>query len=591
MNRLLKKILLALLLLIIGLFAGFWALNRWVDPNHFKPQIEAKISQHSGYPVEIQGNLTWTLFPWLGVELNQVIVQSPTFRDSTPLATLQKAHAAVAVLPLLQKKIHINHITLSGLNLQLVTNAQGQANWTLPPSKVNPSKTPSTDAASMPLNILVENIVLKDGQLRLINRQEKADIALSDLQFSISNLAFDHPFSAKGQATLKLLPSQLSDDIDFSATFSLHMAESRLSWESLSVKQQLTLPSKTSMFLASSSKGSYLWKKDQLILDSFEQGIDKALIKGQLSIQDLSTNPSPLGKLEASDLQVGSFFIPTAKMEVSTRDKQIWLNPIMATLYQGTFEGNVALNPRQASSTLSGKLSHLQLNELLKDHPSLSEFSGILDSQFQFTMQGKDSAALQRSLKGNASLIISQGTLRGLDIPYVFSAAKAMIRNKPITKKNRSLTAFDQLIATIQVAEGKACNRDLQLLSPYFQVRGEGCYVLNQQIDYTAKAYLNEKAAEEKDVSLKNMPLAIRITGTPPDLHYTPEFSDLLGHLLQAEIQKGAQKILNKVSKELGPDLGEGAQDAIQRGLGDQLQQLPFGNIFKKNRQSNDAQP
>jgi hypothetical protein len=47
-------------------------------------------------------------------------------------------------------------------------------------------------------------------------------------------------------------------------------------------------------------------------------------------------------------------------------------------------------------------------------------------------------------------------------------------------------------------------------------------------------------------------------------------------------MQKQSKKLLNRLTEKYGENLGEGVNEAIERGLGEDVKNLPFGDIFKK---------
>ena len=100
-----------------------------VQPNDFKPEIEAVVKNALGRELRIDGDLNLSLFPGLGLETGRIALgNSPGFKEQD-LAEVQHANIKVKLLPLLSKRLEVNRIVLKGLTVHLERSAQGIGNW------------------------------------------------------------------------------------------------------------------------------------------------------------------------------------------------------------------------------------------------------------------------------------------------------------------------------------------------------------------------------------------------------------------------------------------------------------------------------
>ncbi|MFK3724927.1 AsmA family protein [Pseudomonas monteilii] len=152
-GKILGLVLLGLLLIIVAL--GF-ALTHLFDPNDYKDEIRQLAREKAHVELTLDGDIGWSLFPWLGLELHQASVatlQNP----KTPFADLQMLGLSVRVLPLLRREVQMSDVRIEGLNLTLARDAQGHGNWedigkpvadaTAPAS---PDASPSADGKDAP---------------------------------------------------------------------------------------------------------------------------------------------------------------------------------------------------------------------------------------------------------------------------------------------------------------------------------------------------------------------------------------------------------------------------------------------------------
>jgi len=125
LGKILGLVILGLLLLIVAL--GF-ALTHLFDPNDYKDEIRELARDKAGLELNIAGDIGWSLFPWLGLELHDTTLASVR-SPQQPFADLRMLGLSVRVLPLLRREVQMSDITLNGLNLTLARDENGRANW------------------------------------------------------------------------------------------------------------------------------------------------------------------------------------------------------------------------------------------------------------------------------------------------------------------------------------------------------------------------------------------------------------------------------------------------------------------------------
>ncbi|WP_132490701.1 AsmA family protein, partial [Pseudomonas aeruginosa] len=112
-GKVLGLFFLGLLLLVVAL--GF-ALTHLFDPNDYKDEIRQIARDKANLELDLKGNIGWSLFPWLGLELHDTSIAS-TATPTKPFADLQMLGLSVRVLPLLRKDVQMSAIRVEGLSL------------------------------------------------------------------------------------------------------------------------------------------------------------------------------------------------------------------------------------------------------------------------------------------------------------------------------------------------------------------------------------------------------------------------------------------------------------------------------------------
>src|SRR5664279_4118224 len=111
-------------LLLIAIAIAIWR----IDPNDFAAPILARIKQATGRNASINGgiDLKVSLTPRLAV--HDLALANAPWGHSPQMVTVKQLDIAVALLPLLQRRIDVARIDLSEPSVILETDAQGHAN-------------------------------------------------------------------------------------------------------------------------------------------------------------------------------------------------------------------------------------------------------------------------------------------------------------------------------------------------------------------------------------------------------------------------------------------------------------------------------
>ncbi|MDX2351625.1 AsmA family protein [Stutzerimonas xanthomarina] len=177
LGKILGLVILGLLLLIVAL--GF-ALTHLFDPNDYKDEIRTLARDKAGLELNIAGDIGWSLFPWLGLELHDTTLASVQTPEQ-PFADLRMLGLSVRVLPLLSREVEMSDITLNGLNLTLNRDEKGRGNWEgvgrpdtseTPPGATPPAEAAepgddeqTADNAKRPLQLDIDSLTISDARV------------------------------------------------------------------------------------------------------------------------------------------------------------------------------------------------------------------------------------------------------------------------------------------------------------------------------------------------------------------------------------------------------------------------------------------
>lgn len=213
MGRMLKWVLIALVGLLLLAVAAVVIILAVFDPNDYRDEIAQEVQRRTGRELVIEGDIGLTFWPWLGLELGRTrLSDAPGFGDE-PFVSLENARLGVAVWPLLsERKVVLDKIVLDGLNLRLIRNAQGLANWEQLQQQLaqgqeqkpqQPEAAPEEAAAGPVVVESLGGVEINNAQLLYEDRQAQQRYLLSPLNLQVRALELGAPMPVQGSWVLQ----------------------------------------------------------------------------------------------------------------------------------------------------------------------------------------------------------------------------------------------------------------------------------------------------------------------------------------------------------------------------------------------------
>jgi AsmA protein len=120
------KVFAGLVVLIVIAIAGF---IYTFDANNYREEITELAESVTGRPISIAGDMDISLYPWIGIKINDVTIENtPAFSNKT-FATIGQFDVRIKVMPLLQKRLDIDRLVLHRLVANFEMNTAGENNW------------------------------------------------------------------------------------------------------------------------------------------------------------------------------------------------------------------------------------------------------------------------------------------------------------------------------------------------------------------------------------------------------------------------------------------------------------------------------
>jgi len=189
--RILKWISLGLAALVLLLVLGMAVVVRVVDPNTFKPRIEAEVKKATGRDFALVGDIELGFFPWLALRTGPGSFGNPAGFPHEPMASWQAAQLGAKLFPLLRGELVVDRVRLKGADLRLVRHADGHGNW-----EGIGSNQPPPPPGQKTRHITVDGVEIEDSRLLFVDETPPGRrVEIGALHLTTDEIAPDQPFT------------------------------------------------------------------------------------------------------------------------------------------------------------------------------------------------------------------------------------------------------------------------------------------------------------------------------------------------------------------------------------------------------------
>nr|WP_314545649.1 AsmA family protein [uncultured Pseudomonas sp.] len=370
-GKILGLVLLGLLLIIVAL--GF-ALTHLFDPNDYKEEIRQIARDKAHIELTLNGDIGWSLFPWLGLELHEASVATLT-APTQPFADLQMLGLSVRVLPLLRREVQMSDVRVEGLNLRLNRDKQGHGNWedigkNLPdetagapaPAPVEPVAETKPEKPPQPIRLDIDSLTINNARVEYTDEQTGKQLSAESIQLSAGAIHEGASIPLKLTAFLGSNQPLMRVKTELNGNLRIQRALKRYQFEDMRLSGEATgepLQGKTVSF---STQGQLLVDLAANVAEwtNLKLAANQLRALGELKANDLDKTPQISGALSVAQFDLAKFLesvghpLPAmapgslSKVELVSRLKgtptSVALENLNLKLDASTFTGRVAVD-------------------------------------------------------------------------------------------------------------------------------------------------------------------------------------------------------------------------------------------------------
>lgn len=330
MKGLLKLIVGLGALVLVLILAGGAILGAFFDPNEYKPEIEQAALDKGGVELKINGDIGWSVFPWLGLEVNKINVKFP---GKSELASLNQAQLSVRIPALLSGNVEMQSIVVDGLQLNLVKEKSGANNWAANESssqkepKEEASQSDASHSVGADIALNIDSIQITNGNIIYLDQTTETEAKLSDFNmtsgqvvtnaFFPAELSFNATQSVKGEEQIKAVAK-------LSAEFFLDLDNQQYKIKGL--ESTLNLSGKPlnggSLDITTAANIEADLGKQQLNLKGLQLALANLKASGDISVTDFA-KPTINGQLAVASFDLNKLLKAVGQAEIKTTDADV----------------------------------------------------------------------------------------------------------------------------------------------------------------------------------------------------------------------------------------------------------------------------
>ncbi|NWD76060.1 AsmA family protein [Pseudomonas gingeri] len=310
--------LLGLLLIIVA--AGF-ALTHLFNPNDYKNEIRQIARDKAHIELTLNGDIGWSLFPWLGLELHDASVAT-LVTPTQPFADLQMLALSVRVLPLLRREVQMSDVRVEGLNLRLNRDKDGHGNWQdigrpAPGASVTaqtdkaaePAGVEAEDKPSQPIRLDIDSLTVNNARVEFNDEKTGRQFTSESIQLSTGAVHDGKEIPVKMTAFFGTNQPVLRARTELSGNLRFDRVLKRYQFEDMRLGGELSGDPLQGKPLTFSAQGQLLVDMAANVAEwtSLKLSANQLRALGELKANDLNKTPQLNGTLSIAQLDLMKF--------------------------------------------------------------------------------------------------------------------------------------------------------------------------------------------------------------------------------------------------------------------------------------------
>lgn len=296
----------------------------------------------------------------------------------------------------------------------------------------------------------------------------------------------------------------------------------------------------------------------------------------QESEPDLSAlkNLDVAGTVTIDQFKASNARLQNVKVDVAVNRGMVNLKSFTSNLYQGSIAANAQLDARKVPAvyTVKSNVKGVKVLPLLQDLAGQDKLEGTGNITMDLKGSGLTPTGIKQNLAGTVGINFADGAVNGINVANLIRTTYAKVKGQKIDDQDTvKKTDFSAMTANLVLSQGVVTTNDLNMQSPLLRIAGEGkANYLKETVDFLVKASVVgtlEGQGGKELTELRNVTIPINVSGQWADPKFKLVFDDILKQKAQKEIDRGIEKLNEKLDKKIKDEKTREAVDGLLKGL------------------------
>lgn len=273
-------------------------------------------------------------------------------------------------------------------------------------------------------------------------------------------------------------------------------------------------------------------------------------------------------KFSAGKLAVRQYRLSDVDLVANLLDGRLTLSKLAAGAWGGRVLANGSAQASKQQMALQAQADGINIQAMLKDVAGKDALEGTGQVKLDVRTAGTRVSQLTAGLNGNASLLLRDGAVRGINLAKSLREFKAQLSGSSDAVQKASQaekTDFTEMSGTFIIKNGVAHNDDLSAKSPFLRVGGRGdINLVERRLDYTVSATVTGTVKGQDGVAsnaLSGVTVPVKLSGPFDAPDWKIAWSEVAVGAVQDTIKSKLQEQLNDPAKQ------QKLKDQLLKGL------------------------
>ena len=197
------------------------AVTMLFDPNDYKGRISGAVKDSTGREFAINGKIGLSLFPWLGVDVADIVMGNAEGFGPQPFMKVGSANVGIKLMPLLfARRVEVRKITVDGVELNLAKAKDGTTNWAdfSKEEKKPEAEKPAPEPKGPPVALMVGGLDVQHVTVSYTDAQTGAAYKVADLSVQTGAVELNKPLDVTIAFLAHSAKPQLDSDVKIAFT-------------------------------------------------------------------------------------------------------------------------------------------------------------------------------------------------------------------------------------------------------------------------------------------------------------------------------------------------------------------------------------